>query len=217
MAAMARLNRIYRSDTISFGNKLQVVHVSCHFRPPLWLWNMGPACWLCKTKQKQTKKDTDFRNQVPEETSPHLLLGAQDWRLGAEQDLLHCGSSRRTSSGNSQDKETCTVPACHTPRQPLQNHPSGHLEGWETPRSTEEMLDGQHQRVDIPTHTRTAHNDLLQKRLGENLCWIVPHVPPTTESVKGLNWTEERMKEKWVFDCCNKRGLFPGIMTFAFF
>ena len=30
----------------------------------------------------------------------------------------------------------------------------------------------------------------LQKRLEEDLCWIVPHVPSTTQSVKGLNWTE---------------------------
>ena len=29
-----------------------------------------------------------FQNQAPEETSPHLLPGAQDQRLGAEQDQL---------------------------------------------------------------------------------------------------------------------------------
>ena len=34
-----------------------------------------------------------FRDQVPEETSPYLLLGAQDQRLGAEQDQLPCGST----------------------------------------------------------------------------------------------------------------------------
>ena len=46
-------------------------------------------------------------------------------------------------------------------------------------------------RADIPAHTRTAHKGLLQKRLEEDLCWIVPHVPTTThQSVKGLNWTE---------------------------
>ena len=36
--------------------------------------------------------------RVPEETSPHLLLGAQDQRLGAEQDELSCGS--KATSGN---------------------------------------------------------------------------------------------------------------------
>ena len=82
------------------------------------------------------------------------------------------------------------VRACHTPRQPLQNHPSGHLGGWATPWSAEGMLDGQQQRVNIPAHARTAHNGLRRNKLEENLCWIVPHVPSTTQSVEGLNRTE---------------------------
>ena len=62
------------------------------------------------------------------------------------------------------------VQACHTPRRPLQNHHSGHLGGWARPWSVEEMLDGQHQRVGIPAHARTAHKGLLLKRLEEDLC-----------------------------------------------
>ena len=96
-------------------------------------------------------------------------FGAQDQRLGAEQDQLPCGS-KGTSSGNCQETETCMVRACHTPRQPLQNHPSGHLGGWVTLWSAEEMLDGKHQRLDIPAHARTAHKGLLQKRLEEDFC-----------------------------------------------
>ena len=76
---------------------------------------------------------------------------------------LSLRGSTRTSSDNCQKTETCTVGAYHTPRQQLQNNPSGHLEGWPTPWSAEEMLDGQ--RVDIPANTRTAHKGLLQKRL----------------------------------------------------
>ena len=53
----------------------------------------------------------------------------------------------------------------------------------------EEMLDGQHQRADIPAHARTAHKGLLQKRLAGDRCWNVPHVPMMTLLVKGLNWT----------------------------
>ena len=49
----------------------------------------------------------------------------------------------------------------------------------------------QHPRVDIPAHARTTNKGLLQKRLEEDLCWIVPHIPPTTKSVKELNWTEQ--------------------------
>ena len=93
-------------------------------------------------------------------------------------------------SGNCQEMETCMVRACHMPRQPLKNHPSGHREGWVTLWSAVEMLDGQHQRVDISAYARTAHQGLLQKRLEKDLCWVVPHVPPTTHSGKGLNWTE---------------------------
>ena len=39
------------------------------------------------------KKDPGLQNQVPEDTSSHLLLGAQDQQLGAEQDQLPCGST----------------------------------------------------------------------------------------------------------------------------
>ena len=59
----------------------------------------------------------------------------------------------------------------------LQNHPLGHLGGWATLWSAEKMLDGQHQRADIPAHARTAHNGLLQETLDKNLCLIVCHVP----------------------------------------
>ena len=107
------------------------------------------------------KKDPGFRNQVSEETPLHLLLGVQDPRLSAEYNQFPCGSTG-TSSGNRQDTETCIVRACHTPRQPLQNHPSGNLGEWVTPWSAEGMLDGQHQRVDIPAHA--------QKGLEEDLC-----------------------------------------------
>ena len=56
------------------------------------------------------------------------------------------------------------VRTCHTPRPPVKNHPSGHLGGCATPSSAEEMLDGQHQGVDIPAHARTAHKALLLTR-----------------------------------------------------
>ena len=67
------------------------------------------------------------RNKVSEEASPHLLHEAKDQRLGAEQYQLPCGSTG--TSGSCQEAGTCMVQACHTPRQPLQDHPSGHL-GW---------------------------------------------------------------------------------------
>ena len=116
---------------------------------------------------------------MPEETSPHLLLGAQHQRLGAEQDYLPYGSTG-TSSGHCQETNTCMVWACHTPR-----HVSGRRRG----RQRKCWMDN-FRKVDIPAHARTAHNSHLQKRQEGDLCWIVPHVPTTIQSVKGLNVTE---------------------------
>ena len=47
-------------------------------------------------------------------------------------------------------------------------------------------------RMDIPDHTRTTHMGFLQKRLEDDICWIILHVPTTTLLVKGLNWTEPK-------------------------
>ena len=82
------------------------------------------------------------------------------------------------------------VRACHMQRQPLQNHPSGHLERWATSWSAEEMLDGQRQRADISALARTGHNGLLQRRLEGDLCCVVPHVLSTDSVGQGteLNW-----------------------------
>ena len=121
---------------------------------------------------------------VHEETSPYLPLGAQDQQLGVKQDQFPCGSTG-TSSGNCQETDTCMVWAFNTPQQSLQNHPSGHL-GWVMPWLAEEMLEGQHQRVDIPDHGRTAHKGVLQKSLEQDLCWIVPYVHRMTQSVNKL-------------------------------
>ena len=52
------------------------------------------------------------------------------------------------------------------------------------------MLDEQHQRVDIPAYARTAHKGLLQKRLQEDLCRVIPHVLLSTQLIKGRNRTE---------------------------
>ena len=115
------------------------------------------------------KKDSGFRNQ--------MLLGAQDQRLGAEQDQLPCGSTE-TSPGNRQETEICMIRVGHTPQQPHQNHPSRHCGGWATPWSAEEMLDGQHQYYYISARARTAQKVLKQKRLKEDVLCIVPMLPP---------------------------------------
>ena len=78
--------------------RIQALQGLYHLHSPLWRWNMDPARWLWK-------KDPGFGNQVPEEISLHLLLGAQDQLLGvhAEQAQLPCGSTG-TSSYNCQER-----------------------------------------------------------------------------------------------------------------
>ena len=51
-------------------------------------------------------------------------------------------------------------------------------------------MDGQSQRVDVPAHPRTVHDDLSQTRLEDNFCWIVPYVPTMTQSVEELTWAD---------------------------
>ena len=159
---MATLNRILRCNTASFTSKFK-------FNNSLVTSILFCGCETWTLLAHSQEKDSGYRNLAHEETSPYLQLGAQDQRLGVEQDRLPCGSAG-TSSGNCQETETCMVRACHMPQQHLQNHPSGHLGGLATPWSAEEMLDGQHQRVDIPAHARAAHTGLRQKRLEEDLC-----------------------------------------------
>ena len=145
---------------------------------------------------------------------------AADWALVTESVWCAISFCRHLlSCGNYQGTETCMVLAFPTPQKPLQNHPSGYL-GGHVPcheslsktilqgtlegmgdtgigcttsmilASEEKATTPQHHRVDIPANARTAHNGLLQEILEEDLCWIVPYVSPTTQSVKGLIWTE---------------------------
>ena len=113
--------------------------------------------------------------------------------MGVEQDQLPCGSTG-TSCGDCQEMEMCMVWTCYMPQQLLHSHPSGHLGGWAMPWAAEEMLAGQHRRVDIPRP--------LAERLQEDLCLIISNVPRMTQSVMGLNWTELNwwwLKKKVVF------------------
>ena len=43
---------------------------------------------------------------------------------------------------------------------------------------SEERLDGQHRRADVPAYGSTGHCSLLQKRQVEDLCGIIPHPWP---------------------------------------
>ena len=169
-------NRIWWCDTMRSANKFKL-YMSLVTSILLY----GRETW---TLLADSKEDPGFRNQVPEKT-PHLAnrLGAQDHRLGAEQGHLPCGSTG-TSFGNCQETEICMVPACQTPRQSLQNHPSGHLGGWATPWSA---IDNTKEWISLPLTellTRASCRKAL-KTISTNRPYAPPP-PPPTQSVNGL-------------------------------
>ena len=178
MAAMARIDRIWRCNTTSFASKFNF-YKSCHLHPPLWLWNIDSASWLWKNKCPGLRDQ-----EVPEETSLRLLLGAQDQRLGAERDQLYCGSTG-TSSGTVKRRKLAwlghvTPAAITSPKPSFRAH-------W----SVDDAVVGR-ENAGWTAHARTARKDLLQKRLAEDLCWIVPHVPfddPVGQGTE-LKWTD---------------------------
>ena len=135
--------------------QVQVLQVSCHLHPPLWLWNMDPAFWLKRKESRLLKLSAwgNFSASPTWSTRPTTGCGARStsfWVQG-------------TFSGHCQETETCMVRACHMPQEASSNHPSRHLGGWVMPWLAEEMLDGHHQtqRVDIP-----AYAELLTMAFG---------------------------------------------------
>ena len=117
--------------------------------------------------------DPGFRNQVHGEISPHLLLGAQDQRLAAEQDQIPLESTG-ASSGNCQETKARMVRACTSHATTASPEPSsGHLEGWATPRSAEEMLNDKVKEwtsLCMPELLTTDFCNKQTKRLKDDLC-----------------------------------------------
>ena len=164
MAAMARSNRIWRSNTISCASKFNLYLSSPS--SSLWLWDMDPACLLWE-------KGQSFLDQVLAETSPRLLLEAQDQWLGVEQENFLAGL---------QERLLATAWFGHVTRHDILSKPSFRAP-WRVGYAVlaGEMLDGQRQRVDVSVHaTQNCLQWPPQKRLEEDLCWIVPHIPPPT-------------------------------------
>ena len=61
MAAMARLNKIWRCNTISFANKFKLFNSLVTY-----ILLYGCETWTLLTDSEKKKKDPGFQNQVPE-------------------------------------------------------------------------------------------------------------------------------------------------------
>ena len=157
MAAMDRQNRIWRCK-----------QVSGHIHPPV---KHGPCLLTLKkgSRFSNTSAWGNFSVSPTSSTRPRTGCGARSSSLCVHRNLFWYLSRNGNLQGLAMSHATT---------------PSGQLGGWATPWSAEKILDGQHQRVDIPARARNARKGLLQKRLEEDLCWIVPPVPLTTKLVK---------------------------------
>ena len=137
-----------------------------------------------RDRQTQTERERERQRQADtaaETTEVHnFLVGRQDpsWQLSRDENLNGSGMSHATTA---------------SPK-----HPSGHLSRREGDAVVGRgMLDGQRQRLQTLSKPELLTKASCKERLEEDHCWIVPSVPPTTQSVKELNWTE------WIKISCN--------------
>ena len=162
MAAVARLNRIWQCNTISFTSKSWLYK---SFVTSILLYGCGTWTLLVDYEKK---KDLGFCNQVLEEPSPHLVLGAQDQLLGVGQDQLPRGSTG-TSSGNSQETEICIV-------QTSQTTTASPKTSFRAPCRVGDIVAGRRNagwttsKSGHPSQCQNCSQGLLQKRLEEELC-----------------------------------------------
>ena len=156
-----------------------------------WRWRvklchpLNNVCWV-KSKCKMSSGGNLFSVAIIMESKPL--------------ERINCQLPQRFKGQLSRDRNL-RGSTCHIPPQPLQDHPPGHLGERTMQWSAQEMLDEQHKRVDICAHARTAHYGLQQKRLEEDLCWIIPKVPLMTRLIKGLNWTERKEADNLPSSC----------------
>ena len=149
-SAMAAMAIKRRSNTINFAGKFKLY--TSLLAPPSSprAVRHGP-CLLTLRKRPRLPRPSAFRKLLLITLLAHTA--ANDWlqskinflvgearstSLSAKQDQLLCGPTG-TLSGNCRETETRMVRACHAPRQPPQNHPSGHLGGRATSWSAEEI------------------------------------------------------------------------------
>ena len=158
--------------------QVQTVQVSCHLHPPLRLWNMDPACSLKK------KKDPGFWNQVHVETSASPTwstrlttgCGARSVSFWVHRNIIWqlTRGWNLHNSGTSHAMRSSPKPSFGTPLRISDTMIDTGNPGWTTSNSGH-------------AYSRTAHKGLLQKRLEQDFCWIIPHAPPKKKTKKNTH------------------------------
>ena len=155
-SAMARLNRTWRSTPLALQASLSSTSL---LSPPLSSTAVKHVPCLLTLKEKIQAFETKCMRKLL--YNSYLKHKTNDW-VWSEVNFLVDPQEPLSRGGNLHGSGMSHA---------LQNHSSGHLGGWATLWSAEEMVDGQHQRVNIPASARTAHKGLLlHNRLEEDLC-----------------------------------------------
>ena len=145
----------------------------------LWLWNMREKISALETKRLRKLLHISY-----------LEHKTNDWVRSKINSLIGAEETLPATV------KPCMVQACHTLQQPLQNHPSGHLGGWATPWSAEEMPDGQRQRVDIPCPCQNCSKGLCRK--DRKMISAESSLSSTRRPNRSRNWTElNRTETLW--------------------
>ena len=157
---------------ITCNRKEHFVLRRCSWKKTAKSLSSGPIC-PCRPKSTDYKPAEHIHDDIKcilifffslaKETSAYLLLGVQDqWLVQSKSPALwvHGNLFRQLSR-----EENLHGSGMSHAMTASSKRPSRHHELWATPWSAEEMLDRQHQRVDIHAYARTAHMGLLQKRL----------------------------------------------------
>ena len=70
--------------------QIRALEVFCHLHPLLWLWNMDPACWLCKEESRLSKPSAwgNFSVSPTSSTRPTTVCGARPTSLWVHRNLF---------------------------------------------------------------------------------------------------------------------------------
>ena len=155
---MARLNRIWRSETISFTSKSKLYkYLVTAPQSSSTAVRYGPCLLYLKKK-----KDAGFRDEVPGETSPRTRpptgCGVRSTSLWVHRNLSWQLSRDGTSHGWGM---SCAKTVSPQPPTLQVTFEEGRHRG-----RLEEVQDGQRQRVDIPVHAKPARDGLPKRETG---------------------------------------------------
>ena len=158
MAAMARLNRIWQSSTISPGSKFKLCK---SLVTALLFYGCSTRTLLADSEKRIQAFETKclrkpLRICYLERKTNDWVRSMVNFLVGPQEPLLATLKRRKLAWFGLVTRHDSLS----------KTHPSGHRERWATLRAAEEMLNGQRQRLDIPARARSADNGFLQKETG---------------------------------------------------